>query len=40
MRKYTEWLKIGKNGNSDIQHPELLLAFHLLTLKVRKTENW
>ena len=39
MWKYMEWLKIGENVNSNIQSPELLFKFHLLTFKVRKTEN-
>ena len=39
MRKYAEWLKIGQNVNSSIESLELLFKFHLLTFKVRKTEN-
>ena len=39
MRKCWEWLKLGQNVNSGKQNPELLLKFHLLTLKVNKTEN-
>ena len=39
MRKWTEWLQIGQNVDSRIQNPELLFKFHLLILKVRKTES-
>ena len=39
MRKCAEWLKIGQNVNSGIQSPELSFKFHLLTIKVGKTEN-
>ena len=39
MQKCPKWLKIGQNVNSRIQNPELLFKFHLLILKVRKTEN-
>ena len=39
MQKYAEWLKTGQNVNSNMQSPELLFKFHLLTFKVRKTEN-
>ena len=40
MRKCAGWLEIGRNVNSDIQSSELLLEFHFLILKVRKTENY